>query len=190
MKYRGNVGTIVRSAVQSNSFEKIYLVEKDKTASGDEGSQWEVSKSSVSEEEINYYSLQNAPLIDIQRVSSVPEFVLEAKENYAQRHMVAVELHPRAKSLYTREAIHELRDPALVLVVGAEDGGIPNILLDMCQTIVEIPSLSASINVSCAFMAVLSVMNVAQIDQIAEESNLPACNETDVKAEAVSQRSS
>jgi len=47
---------------------------------------------------------------------------------------------------------------------GAEAGGLPPHLLRLA-TPVQIPSMSASINVGCAFAMVLAVMTLARIGQ-------------------------
>jgi hypothetical protein len=45
--------------------------------------------------------------------------------------------------------------------MGAEDLGTPPQVLARCSTVLEIPSLSASINVACAFASTLAVMQLA-----------------------------
>ena len=163
--------------MQSNSFERVYLVDMLNTEESNvrrvdergELEHWKQTAESVSEEEMNYYSLQNAPLVDVQRLSSIDAFLAEREREYSQRDMVAVEIHPAALSLHSREAMQSLASPNAVVVIGAEDCGVPDVILDACTSIVEIPSMSASINVSCAFMAVLTVMNLAQVEGIVEQ---------------------
>ena len=45
LKYRGNVGTIFRTAVQANCFESIYIIEPEDDPEDDEGSQSHTCKS-------------------------------------------------------------------------------------------------------------------------------------------------
>ena len=65
---------------------------------------------------------------------------------------------------YSPDAIKALGQPEIYMVMGAEDLGTPAGIIRACQssagTIVTIPHLSASINVSCAFMVVLTIMHM------------------------------
>mmetsp|Transcript_5834 Transcript_5834/g.6664 ORF Transcript_5834/g.6664 Transcript_5834/m.6664 type:complete len:247 (-) Transcript_5834:24-764(-) len=141
LKYPGNTGTIIRCAVQSNLFSSVIFVGMK-----------------PSNDDVNWYSLQNAPLINIDRFENVQDF-LEAVPK--ESTMTAVELSPRSLDLYSIEARSVLKKKDSFLVLGAEDTGTPVEILERCQELIEIPSMSASINVSCAFAAVLSVMHIA-----------------------------
>ena len=167
LKYRGNIGTVVRSAVQSNAFRAIWIIRSEGDgASGAGGSK--ADRRGATDDELNYYSMQNAPLVPIRRFASAAEFLVaadaDATAREARRRMVAVELGDRAVHLFSRAAAEVLRERDLYVVLGAEDVGTPAAILERCDALLEIPSLSASINVSCAFMAVLTTMQIADHD--------------------------
>lgn len=175
LKYRGNIGTVVRSAVQSNCFGEIWVIESEvdpaaaAVAAAATGANPELeprqhgggpgARRGATEVEVNYYSMQNAPLMPITRFASAAAFLAAAASS--QRRMVAVELGERAVSVFSRAAMRELRQQDLFVVIGAEDVGTPAPILARCDCLLEIPSLSASINVSCAFMTVLTTMMLA-----------------------------
>ena len=166
LKYRGNIGTVVRSAVQSNAFRAIWLIRSEgegaSTASGARGSK--ADRRGATDDEVNYYSMQNAPLVPVRRFASAAEFLaavdIATRRQGVRRRMVAIELGDRAVHLFSRAAAEALRERNLYVVLGAEDVGTPTAILDRCDALLEIPSLSASINVSCAFMAVLTTMQI------------------------------
>ena len=155
IKYAGNVGTIIRSAVQSNVFSSIALVQVARA--GESGSD---SNKTVSDDDINWYSLQNAPLVNVQKFPSVDAY-LASLPPAGDRKMVAVEITDKSLDLYSNAALECLRDPRTTIVMGAEDVGTPVEILKRCDATIEIPSMSASVNVSCAFSNVLSVVHMA-----------------------------
>ena len=172
LKYRGNIGTVVRSAVQSNCFGEIWIIESEVVEAAadaqavvpeqpDPGQKGggPGARRGATEGEVNYYSMQNAPLMPIRRFASAAAFLAAAAST--ARSMVAVELGERAVSVFSRTAMRELRQQDLFVVIGAEDVGTPATILAHCGCLLEIPSLSASINVSCAFMTVLTTMMLA-----------------------------
>jgi tRNA G18 (ribose-2'-O)-methylase SpoU len=66
-------------------------------------------------------------------------------------------------SLYSKEAMSVLGGSELYLAMGAEDNGLPDAFIARCTSLVSIPCLSASINVSCAFSMVLAVCQLSSI---------------------------
>ena len=158
IRYRGNLGTIVRSAVQSNRFESIIIVDPDETAPKVPGEK--LSNNRVSPVDVDYYSMQNAPLIPITRVATLHEFMECHRDS--DRKIVATALNDRSLDVYSDQARDCLNDPLLYLMMGCESAGLPDFVThsDGCVS-VEIPSLSASINVGCAFSIVLTCMILA-----------------------------
>ena len=168
LKYRGNVGTIVRAAVQANCFKAIYFVgsgiREEAHSSAGESYHWEKNKiKGVKDADISYYSLHNAPLIDKRRFATDDDFLKFLDMTYPDWPLIGVDggttVYGTPLSLYSREAM-ELLDfrRNFFLVMGAEDHGLPERLLSRCSSLISIPCLSASINVSCAFSMVLAVM--------------------------------
>ena len=155
---------------------------------------WEKNASKgVSDEDVRYYSLLNSPLIQIKRFATVRDFLRHKVEKERatgeQRSLVGVDggtkvllsllLHPplplpltlpsqvfgAPNPIYGAAATHALRpDLCGYVALGAEDEGLPSALLEACDSLVMIPCLSASINVSCAFMAVLTTMQIVDHD--------------------------
>jgi tRNA(Leu) C34 or U34 (ribose-2'-O)-methylase TrmL len=156
-RYRGNVGTIVRSAVQANRFEKIVIV--DPAEGGEVVPGEKLVKGRIAPIDIDYYSLQNAPLIEIVRAGSAQEWLAGADPD---RKIVAAALKEDAVSAYSKEGREAWTSDCYVLV-GAETEGLPDAITEhpnVCN--MEIPSLSASINVGCAFSVLLTCMILAQ----------------------------
>lgn len=258
LKYRGNVGTIVRAAVQANIFEAIHIVDERTTtttasaaaaaaataaaaAAATAGGGGSVGKSTkgaksakgraakpqyvpaskaakgVTDKDIAYYSLCNAPLIEIKRFNTVAAFFENAaadeeaalrrgqQQEQEEQHQSELRLPPVADAaaagsdgtpmtahggscrdrkdpvnvvrreiigvdggttwfgkplnLYTPEAMSALGRAGYV-AMGAEDEGLPDQFLKQCSNLVMIPCMSASINVGCAFTAVLTIMQL------------------------------
>jgi tRNA G18 (ribose-2'-O)-methylase SpoU len=169
LKYRGNIGTIVRAAVQADCFQSIVIVEEREEATKGPtkvggAHAWEKHKNKrVSNEDVCYYSLCNAPLIHIQRVDTVVEFF--ALYSPAPASIVAVDggtnVYGAPLSLFEPLAREKLGTCDFVCM-GSEDHGVPDAFLEKCGTLLMIPCLSASINVSCAFAMVLAVMLLAR----------------------------
>jgi tRNA G18 (ribose-2'-O)-methylase SpoU len=82
-------------------------------------------------------------------------------ELVGKRGMVAVEMTDASLDISSSEALAVLQKQALYLVMGAESGGVDQALLDCCSYALEIPSLSASVNVSCATSMALTAMLIA-----------------------------
>jgi len=177
LKYGGNVGAIIRSAVQANVFQAVYIVEERGTRTETSPlftKTWGVSETGKNKEEvkdkylsdkdISYYSMWNAPLIEIRRFQTVDQFLKAADEdsgNYSNccRATVCLDTGRESFSLYSKDAIGLFQSHAgkvMYLVIGAEDTGIPQTIIDCATALVEIPAMSASINVSSAFTACLS----------------------------------
>ena len=78
-----------------------------------------------------------------------------------ERVMVATALADNAINVYSAKAAELLRQPLIYLLLGTEADGLPPRLLSLTQP-VQIPSMSASINVGCAFAIVLTVMILAK----------------------------
>jgi tRNA G18 (ribose-2'-O)-methylase SpoU len=203
LKYRGNIGTILRAAVQANFFKAVHIIgsyRQEPTESDDHV--WAKNKwKGVTDDEMRYYSLGNAALVDVHRYTSVAEFEqaqlctgsnsladvradvsaaasceMSDVSDSSKIHLydappivigVDVIEGRESLSLYTREALLYLRNDQatprrpLMLVMGGEDTGIPPAMLQLCDKLVHIPCLSASINVTCAFMAVLTAMQLS-----------------------------
>ena len=171
LKYRGNVGTIARTAVQSNCFEAIYIIDSEveqdeKKGENKSGSPapvvkkaWEPSKNSkISDKDIYYYSMMNAPLIPIRRFPSVDDF-FRFNENGAkqQRTYVATALRENSYNIYSDEAMSFLKSPNVYIFMGTEAKGLPESIINVSKNVM-IPSLSSSINVGNAFSIILTVM--------------------------------
>lgn len=145
LKYKGNIGSIVRSAVQSNIFESIIIItDKDHN---------------ISKPDIRYYSVMNSPLISIIKVGSVKEFIKSLDKS---RKLVCVNMHEKSLNVYNKEVHTILKNDNSYIIMGAEDNGIPEVIQNECDTHIEIPQLSSSINVSSAFMVILTVMNMVR----------------------------
>ena len=149
--FKGNVGTIVRSAVQANVFQSIIIIDPPSGS----------SVPLISEKDVSYYSMNNAPLIDIQRFRSVGDFLAFDEAQSLRRSFVATALTSDAIDVYSSEAVTLLANPSCYILLGTEAKGLPEELLTLSRA-VKIPSLSSSINVSCAFSTVLTVMLMAQ----------------------------
>lgn len=148
LKYKGNIGSIIRSAVQSNIFESIIIISN--------------SNYSISENDIRYYSVMNSPLISIIRVDSVKEFINMIDTS---RKLVCVNMNEKSLNVYDKEVNNVLKSDNLYIIMGAEDNGISEIIQNKCNTHIEIPQLSSSINVSSAFMVILTVMNLVRYNK-------------------------
>ena len=72
--------------------------------------------------------------------------------------MLSVDLGEASHDVYSPRAAELLARDDVFVVMGAEDLGTPQAILDRTESLIMIPCLSASINVSCAFMVVLTVM--------------------------------
>ena len=189
LKYRGNVGSIVRAAVQANLFEEIHIVEieremepepepEPKKASGKQQRQQRQRghrepsdcdpvhlSGAVADKDIVYYSLCNAPLMPIRRFDSVEDFL---RQRETGRRLVGVDggttYEGDPHNIYSATASAALRKCGYV-AVGAEDFGLPDMFIRECDDLVMIPMLSASINVACAFTAVLTTMAAAAYNE-------------------------
>merc|ERR1711991_83973 len=163
--YRGNIGTIVRSAVQANAFERIVIID------GEEQHDQERKCARVHDKDITYYSMINAPLIHIDRFKTIDAF-LDQGTTYQlkERIKVATALTKKSLDMYSKDAMNRLRRNNLIIFLGTEADGLPKQILKMCtpettdclDCCIQIPTYSASINVSCAFAMVLTVMSVAR----------------------------
>ena len=174
LQYKGNVGTIVRTAVQSNLYQKICLVDvqpnkKDtaqetKTEPTDE-KVWDKNKHKpITDDDVVYYSLCNAPLIEICRFKSETSFLEYAATT--ERAMVGVDggttvygspinvLHPSSWAIMKRND--------LFVVLGSETHGLSSTFLDKCDHLAMLPCLSASINVAACFASVDTVIKIAR----------------------------
>jgi tRNA G18 (ribose-2'-O)-methylase SpoU len=157
LRYRGNVGTIVRTAVQANRFEEIIIV--DPAEGGEKVPGEKLVNNRVTKTDVDYYSMQNAPLIKITRMKSVDEFLERAEGD--GRGMVATALTASSLDVYGREAAEFLKRDDMYLLLGCETSGLEERVMERCVC-VEIPSLSASINVGCACSIVITCMILAK----------------------------
>jgi hypothetical protein len=151
------------------------------------------------EEDIDYYSMFNAPLMKIRQFEAAEDFIAFARtqglgspsqegvratmetEQAGERNitggessqssgsgvvarkrgMVAIEMTDASLDISSAEATTVLQEQGLYLVMGAEKTGVDQSLLDCCTHSLEIPSLSASVNVACAFSMALTAMLIA-----------------------------
>lgn len=185
LRYRGNVGTILRSMVQADIFEGVAIVGSNRSqgskgqtvvssstddAAGPLAATFAKNKSQgILDKDIVYYSLGNAPLTKIwqfQTGADMHQFIGNSKKNGGHRSYIGVDLIDddscRTLDLFSQEALSLLKRDDIVVVVGAEDTGINNDILSQCDYVVSIPCFSASINVSCAFTSVLTMMQFAR----------------------------
>ena len=158
LKYRGNVGTIVRSAVQTNSFERILIIDHVEVAEDAPA-----ASSRIADKDIAYYSMLNAPLAHIEHFTCVQDFfqVFQRQHDPSKRTWVATALTKDSIDIYSSKGIGLLRDPSLLLFLGTEAYGLPQDILQRCHAI-QIPTFSASLNVSCAFSVVSTVMAIGR----------------------------
>ena len=153
LRYKGNIGCIVRSAVQANFFEAIYIIDPEHQEGG--------RNARIGDAQISYYSMMNAPLIPIRRFASTSEFLgAVEREGGDSRIRIATALSDKAMNIYTSEASAFLGQNSSYIFMGEENCGLPAELL-RCSVHLRIPSLSASINVSNAFSVVLTCMLMA-----------------------------
>jgi tRNA G18 (ribose-2'-O)-methylase SpoU len=199
LQYRGNVGTIIRTAVQSDMWEKICLVDvvptvvqvaikdaedaedvkhteeakRNKKNSSDSQKKeqkkvWDQNnkKKLVTNEDVVYYSLCNAPLINIERFKSEEEFLEHAR--HAGRAIVGVDggttVYGSPRNLLDPTSWDIVKNNQTFIVLGSETHGLSDAFLDVCDHLVTLPCLSASINVSCCFAAVDTLLKVARIN--------------------------
>ena len=174
LEYKGNVGTIVRTAVQSNLYEQICIVDAepgpktthdDSTDSTGEQKFWEKNKrTSISDEDVIYYSLCNAPLINIQRFANEKDFLQYATTK--NRCMVGVDggttVYGKPVDLLHPSSWEVMKRKDLFLVFGSETNGLSQTFLDACDHLGMLPCLSASINVASCFSAVDTIIKIAR----------------------------
>ena len=156
LRYRGNVGTIFRTAVQSNVFRSIVIIAPvhDPTAKNNDR---------IPDSDLYYYSLMNAPLIDISRMASVSEFLEYARsDSEAHRPFIATSLAPGFLDMFSSEASSALLAAGMdaFVFLGSEGGGLSNEVTgdDRC-TYLRIPSMSSSINVGAAFAMLVAAIS-------------------------------
>ena len=154
--------------MQANCFEAIYIVQDGEvqadgkyTAEPSDG-RWE--KGTGENRRTSYYSMHNAPLIEICRFSCCEEFLEFASTGGREnRKMIGVDggttFFGEPDSLYSDEALAALGTCGY-LAMGSEDTGLPDEFLRRCASLIMIPCLSASINVASAFSGVLTVMQL------------------------------
>ena len=143
LKYKGNIGSIIRSAVQSNIFESIIII---------------TSKNrDISNQNIKYYSVMNSPLIPIIKLNNINDFIKNLDQN---RKLISMNIHPNSINIYENMAKQILKCDNSYIIMGSEDMGIPIEIQEKTNYHVEIPHLSSCINVSCAFMVILTIMNL------------------------------
>ena len=164
LKYRGNIASIVRSAVQSNKFYRIALVNVERE--GDSGA---ATQPQASDEDIDYYSLYNAPLIGGVMNFKSPDLFLKSVPK--SRPLVAVEISSNSVNMYSQRGLDALASANACIVMGAEDVGVPPKILERCKATIEMPSMSASVNVSCAFASVLSSICFADKGAVIAETD-------------------
>lgn len=150
VSYKGNIGTITRTAVQANAFEEIVIIDP---ADG---------SGRVLDRDIDYYSVNNAPLAKIRRFETAGQFLAHVRSDpggLGKREMIATSLGPGSINAYSGRAKAALSSPeGVILLMGSEGDGLPEQLLQSSTVKLRIPSLSSSINVASAFSIILTVM--------------------------------
>lgn len=149
LKYKGNIGSIIRSAVQSNLFESIILI----------GS----NERDISNKHIKYYSIMNSPLIPIIKYNSIGGFLDNMDKS---REIISINMHPDAVHVYEKDAKEILLQDHSYIIMGSEDNGIPEHIQEITNHHLVIPHMSSCINVSAAFSVVLTVMNLSRYENI------------------------
>ena len=144
LKYKGNVGCIIRNVVQSNLYESIIII-------NDSGNKF-------SKNDLFYYSASNSPLIPIIYMTT-NQFV---KTLDSHRKIISIHMTPNALNIYQQKSIDTLQDDNTYLIMGAEDKGIPEEIQSISNTHCQIPSFSSCLNVSSAFATVNAIMNIAR----------------------------
>lgn len=126
----------------------------------------------------SYYSMFNAPLVPIDCFNSVEDFLavfrrhnngigggggtgLATKHTLTRSKLVCTELTGTAVDLHSPIALAQLASQSLFLVVGSENKGVHSDILHESHMALEIPALSASVNVSMAFMGALTALRIA-----------------------------
>jgi hypothetical protein len=173
LKFRGNVGTIVRTAVQSNYFEAIYIIDAENNVESNNDNankneekkkKWEPKDDAkILNKDIYYYSMLNAPLIPIKRFGTVYEF-FSCNEIHSKirRINISAALTNDSYNLYSDEASSFLKLSNIYLFLGTEAQGLPDTIVKMSKN-VQIPSLSSSINVGNAFSIILTCMIMSSL---------------------------
>jgi tRNA(Leu) C34 or U34 (ribose-2'-O)-methylase TrmL len=164
LKYRGNVGAIVRAAVQADLFAEVHIVDSlsPATATGSDSGPTSGRRSNtgdalarapagapakpatdrrhhdrgrVSDEDILYYSLGNAPLLRIRRFGDCATYLAATALERLGRTMVAVDggttWFGDPHSLHSVEGVAAVQQCGYLLM-GAEDRGVPDHVLRHC----------------------------------------------------------
>ncbi len=171
LKFRGNIGTIIRTAVQANYFEAVYIIDAESNNNNnnnanDKKKSWEPKDNTkISMKDIYYYSMLNAPLIPIKRFATINEFFSYNEIHSSSSHLrvnISAALTENSYNLYSKEASSFLKSPNVYLFMGTEADGLPDRIVTISKN-VQIPSLSSSINVGNAFSIILTCMIMASM---------------------------
>jgi len=141
LKYSGNIGTIIRTAVQLGVFEAVYIISS------------KPNEDIMSMKDLVHFSVRSALLIEVKQFPNVAAF-LKARDT--TRKFVNVDLTPGAHGIHGPTARAMLSDPMTYVVVGNEGLGISKELLELSDMDVFIPVRFKSINVASAFAIVAS----------------------------------
>lgn len=154
LRYQGNVGASIRTAVQANMFEEIIIIDPE----FQEGAK---NNTRILDKDMDYYSLMNAPLISIRKLADVTEFVqlADSSEPRRARHWVATALGSVSVNMFSDDAGDALvaAGTDAYMMMGSETDGLPEkIIGDPRCTCLRIPSMSSSINVGAALAMVIA----------------------------------
>lgn len=170
----GNLGTIYRSIVQSNLFEGVIIVDggvggsrqgEKTTTTNNNSNNNNVKKNPqrISEKDINYYSMCNAPLIGIMKRFDDCNAFYNFATKLSKRKVVATALVPNSLSAYSESGIDLITDPKVFIMMGSEEHGLPKQVLERGDTtFIHIPTLASSLNVGCAMSMIISIITIEQ----------------------------
>ncbi|GMH84279.1 hypothetical protein TL16_g09876 [Triparma laevis f. inornata] len=153
LRYKGNIGAIIRTAVQANIFESIVIIDPifEEDAK---------NNSRVEEKDVDYYSLMNAPLIEIVYMKDLHDFkVFSDSEMNKNRKWLATHLNSEAINMFSPLASSHLLAASIdsFVFLGSEGDGLPEgFVEDERCTCLRIPSMSSSINVGAAAAMVVA----------------------------------
>ena len=155
LRYRGNIGTIVRTAVQCNFFERLVMIDPDFDPEAHNNSR-------VAEKDLEFYSMCNSVLLNVDHYGSVEEFRESPLAREEGRPWLAAALVPGSVNLYSRSATPLLSSLCLrsgLLFMGSEGLGLPQSIVgdSRCRSVM-IPAMSASVNVGVAFGMVMAAV--------------------------------
>ncbi|GMI09176.1 hypothetical protein TrVE_jg12651 [Triparma verrucosa] len=161
LRYKGNIGAIIRTAVQANLFQSVVVIDPVYDANAKNNDR-------VEAKDVDYYSLMNAPLIDIIYMTDLSEFQSYANstETNKNRKWLATHLNNSAINMFSPLASPHLLAAAHTSFVflGSEGVGLPDEFIEDSRcTCMRIPSMSSSINVGAAAAMLIACISMQKL---------------------------